>query len=197
MTAAQEEETPVGAATKDAPTGDDEGTESMPIGESLVDSPIEATKDPAGKINRLEAEVSELKDKLLRLYAEFDNFRKRAAKESFELMVTANARLIAKLTEVLDNFQRAFDPKHKGASPEDFEKGIKLIHARLKELLEEEGLEEIDPTGLEFDPNVHDALLQQTSGTPENRIIQTVQKGYKLKTKILVHAKVIVSKGKE
>ncbi len=144
------------------------------------------------------AELKELQDKHVRLYAEFENFRRRTAKESFELMATANARLIEKLTEVLDNFQRAFDPQNKSASAEDFEKGVRLIYGRFKQLLEDEGLEEIDPVGTEFDPNVHDALLQQPSDkVAENHIIQTVQKGYKLKSKILKHAKVIVSKGKE
>jgi molecular chaperone GrpE len=146
---------------------------------------------------KLEAELAELKDKNLRLYAEFDNFRRRTAKESFEMMVTANAKLIEKLTDVLDNFNRAFDPQNK-ASAEDFEKGMKLIFGRFKDILDGEGLEEIDPSGTEFDPNLHEALLQQPSDTvPENHVIQTVSKGYKLKSKILKHAKVIVSKGKD
>ena len=163
--------------------------------EALVESSTEAlfVENP-----KLEAELKELQEKHLRLYAEFENFRRRTAKESFELMATANARVIEKLTEVLDNFQRAFDPQNKNASTEDFEKGIRLIYGRFKQLREDEGLEEIDPIGTEFDPNVHDALLQQPSDSvAENRIIQTVQKGYKLKSKILTHAKVIVSKGKE
>ena len=147
--------------------------------------------------SKLEAEIAELKDKNLRLYAEFDNYRRRTAKESFEMMVTANAGLIGKLTEVLDNFNRAFDSQNK-ASAEDFEKGMKMIFGRFKDLLDAEGLEEIDPSGTEFDPNLHEALLQQVSDTvPENHVIQTVSKGYKLKAKILKHAKVIVSKGKE
>jgi molecular chaperone GrpE len=113
-------------------------------------------------------------------------------------MATANARLIGKLTEVLDNFHRAFEAQGKG-SPEDFanyEKGVKLIYGRFKEILDAEGLEEIDPVGAEFDPNLHEALLQQPSETvPEHHVIQTVQKGYRLKAKILKHAKVIVSQG--
>jgi molecular chaperone GrpE len=147
--------------------------------------------------SKLEAEIAELKDKNLRLYAEFDNFRRRTAKESFEMMVTANAKLLEKLTEVLDNFHRAFEAQGKGTS-EDFEKGVKLIFGRFKDILDAEGLEEIDPAGAVFDPNLHEALLQQVSDTvPENNVIQTISKGYKLKTKILKHAKVIVSKGKE
>jgi len=154
---------------------------------------------PSGSASgsKLEAEIAELKDKNLRLYAEFDNFRRRTAKESFEMMVTANAKLIEKLTEIMDNFNRAFDPNNK-ASSEDFEKGMKMIFGRFKDILDAEGLEEIDPAGAVFDPNLHEALLQQVSDTvPENNVIQTISKGYKLKSKILKHAKVIVSKGKE
>lgn len=174
------------------------------IDEILAEASANTSKDQGGASeksdsnpSKLEAEIAELKDKNLRLYAEFDNFRRRTAKESFEMMVTANAKLVEKLTEVLDNFHRAFEAQGKG-SAEDFEKGVKLIFGRFKDILDAEGLEEIDPTGAEFDPNVHDALLQQVSDTvPENRVIQTISKGYKLKTKILKHAKVIVSKGKE
>ncbi len=140
-------------------------------------------------------EIAKLQDEKLRLYAEFDNFRRRSAKESFELMATANAKLLGKLTEVLENFYRAFDAQGKGTA-EDFEKGVKLIFGRFKEILDAEGLEEIDPVGGEFDPNLHEALLQQVSDTvPENHVIQVVSKGYKLKSKILKHAKVIVSQG--
>ena len=190
---------------------DDQLGEESPVNPESIDAILADAADAASEksgagsdaasdksANKLEAEIAELKDKNLRLYAEFDNFRRRTAKESFEMMVTANAKLIEKLTEVLDNFQRAFDPQNKNASPEDFEKGVRLIYGRFKQLLEDEGLEEIDPVGTEFDPNTQDALLQQSSDTvAENRVIQTVSKGYKLKSKILKHAKVIVSKGKE
>ena len=149
---------------------------------------------------KLAEELAQEKDKNLRLYAEFDNFRRRTAKESFELMATANAKLVEKLCEVLENFGRAFEASKasegKGSS-EDFEKGVKLIYGRFKEILDAEGLEEIDPAGAEFDPNLHEALLQQASETvPENHVVQVVSKGYKLKSKILKHAKVIVSQGK-
>jgi molecular chaperone GrpE len=144
---------------------------------------------------KLAEELAQEKDKNLRLYAEFDNFRRRSAKETFELMGAANAKLIGKLTEVLENFHRAFEAQGKGTA-EDFEKGVKLIFGQFKEILDAEGLEEIDPVGAEFDPNVHEALLQQHSETvKENHVIQVIAKGYKVKGKILKHAKVIVSQG--
>jgi molecular chaperone GrpE len=185
---------------------DDQLGEEVPKGgtgeDSIEDILAEASRgtgpepSPAsGDAGKLEAEIAELKDKNLRLYAEFDNFRRRSAKESFELMGAANAKLIGKLTEVLENFHRAFDAQGKGTA-EDFEKGVKLIFGRFKEILDAEGLEEIDPAGAVFDPNLHEALLQQHSDSvPEHHIIQVVSKGYKLKAKILKHAKVIVSQG--
>lgn len=151
---------------------------------------------PSADVAKLAEELAAEKDKNLRLYAEFDNFRRRSAKESFEVIANANAKLVGKLTEVLENFNRAFDAAGKG-TPEDFEKGVKLIFGRFKEILDAEGLEEIDPVGAEFDPNLHEALMQQASDTvPENHVVQVISKGYKLKSKILKHAKVIVSQGK-
>jgi molecular chaperone GrpE len=140
-------------------------------------------------------ELAETKDKYIRLMAEFDNFRRRTAKENFELIASANQKLIGKLTEVLDNFELAFDPKNR-SNAEEFEKGIKLIQSKFKNILSDEGLEELPAAG-EFDPNLHDALMQQPSDTvPENHIVQTLQKGWKVKGKVIRHAKVIVSTGK-
>ncbi len=142
-------------------------------------------------------EYDALNDKYVRLYAEFENFRRRTAKENFELMATANAKLIGRLTDVLDDYSLAFDPKHKTEKLEDFEKGMRMIHQKFREILDAEGLEEIDPQGQEFDPNMHEALMQQPSDTvPDNHVAQVYQKGYKLKSKILKHAKVIISTGK-
>ncbi len=141
-------------------------------------------------------ENAELKDKYLRMYAEFENFRRRTAKERFELEATANNKLIAKLTEVLDNFYLAFDPRLKAEKLEDFEKGVHLIFNKFKQVLEEEGLEELEPVGAQFDPNLHEALMQQPHPEiPENHVIQVLQKGYKVKAKVIKHAKVIVSQG--
>jgi molecular chaperone GrpE len=157
--------------------------------------PEAASGETARDAATLAEELAQEKDKNLRLYAEFDNFRRRTAKESFDMMATANAKLVEKMCEVLENFGRAFEAQAT-ASPEDFEKGIRLIYGRFKEILDAEGLEEIDPVGTEFDPNLHDALLQQASDTvPENHVVQVISKGYKLKSKILKHAKVIVSTG--
>lgn len=173
--------------TEQEPKDEGQGAEAGQAGEGA---------EPAGSDAAKELEA--LKDKHVRLFAEFENFRRRTAKENFELVSAANQKLIAKLTDVLDNFELAFDPKHKSGKPEDFEKGVKLIQSKFKDILSDEGLEELNPVGQEFDPNLHDALMQQPSDTvPENHVSQVLQKGYKLKGRIIKHAKVIVSNGKE
>jgi len=154
-------------------------------------------KDSGKEYDKLGSELQEAKDKHLRLLAEFENFRRRTVKENFELISSANAKLLGKLTDVLDDFNLAFDPKHKTDKPEEMEKGMRLIYNKFKDILSDEGLTEVDPVGAEFDPNLHDALMQQPSETvPENHVAQVLQKGYKAKNKILKHAKVIVSTGK-
>jgi molecular chaperone GrpE len=136
-------------------------------------------------------------DKYLRLFAEFENYRMRTAKEQLELINTANGKLLTKLSEVKDNFDRAFAEENKSGDLEAFEKGMKLIQQQFDKILTEFGLEIIDPAGEVFDPNVHEALMKQPNeDIPEGSVIQVFQKGYRIKNKLLKTAKVIVSSGK-
>ena len=145
----------------------------------------------------LKAELAAANDRNLRLMAEFDNFRRRSAKEQLELIETANGKLLEKLSEVQDNFERAFATENKAKDLDAFEKGMQMIYNQFAKILTDAGLEQIDPTGAEFDPNCHEALMQQPSETiPEGHVVTVFQKGYKLKNKILKTAKVIVSSGK-
>lgn len=145
----------------------------------------------------LKQQLAESNDRFVRLMAEFENFRRRNAKEQLELIETANGKLLEKLSEVQDNFERAFASENKAKDLEAFEKGMQMIYNQFAKVLTDAGLEQIDPTGKEFDPNLHEALMQQPSETiPEGHVVTVFQKGYKLKNKILKTAKVIVSSGK-
>lgn len=156
----------------------------------------EPTSEPS-ELDLLKAELIAAQDRNLRLMAEFDNFRRRTAKEQLDLIETANAKLLEKLSEVLDNFERAFAAENKASDLEAFEKGMQLIHTQFAKTLTDAGLEQIDPAGKEFDPNCQEALMQQPSDEiPEGHVVTVFQKGYKLKGKILKTAKVIVSSGK-
>ena len=162
---------------------------------SSAEQPAEpAAEDPTAA---LKAALADANDRNLRLMAEFDNYRRRTAKEQLELIETANGKLLEKLSEVQDNFERAFASENKAKDLEAFEKGMQMIYNQFAKILTDAGLEQIDPTGAEFDPNCHEALMQQPSETiPEGHVVTVFQKGYKLKNKILKTAKVIVSSGK-
>ncbi len=145
----------------------------------------------------LKQQLADANDRFVRLMAEFENFRRRNAKEQLELIETANGKLLEKLSEVQDNFERAFAAENKAKDLEAFEKGMQMIYNQFAKVLTDAGLEQIDPTGKEFDPNLHEALMQQPSEKiPEGHVVTVFQKGYKLKNKILKTAKVIVSSGK-
>lgn len=155
------------------------------------------TAQETSELDSIKAELIAAQDRNLRLMAEFDNFRRRTAKEQLDIIETANAKLLEKLSEVLDNFERAFAAENKANDLEAFEKGMQLIHSQFAKTLTDAGLEQIDPIGQEFDPNCQEALMQQPSeDIPEGHVVTVFQKGYRLKGKILKTAKVIVSSGK-
>lgn len=188
-------------AEKAQAAGDNSSAQDSPADASAEQS-AEATAEPAPESTEsaediLKAELAAANDRNLRLMAEFDNFRRRSAKEQLEIIDTANGKLLEKLSEVLDNFERAFAAENKAKDLETFEKGMQMIHDQFAKVLTDAGLEQLDPTGQEFDPNCHEALMQQPSeDIPENHVVTVFMKGYKLKNKILKPAKVIVSSGK-
>lgn len=165
--------------------------------EQPAEPAADASTNSATETAALKAALADANDRNLRLMAEFDNYRRRTAKEQLELIETANGKLLEKLSEVQDNFERAFASENKAQDLEAFEKGMQMIYNQFAKILTDAGLEQIDPTGAEFDPNMHEALMQQPSETvPEGHVVTVFQKGYKLKNKILKTAKVIVSSGK-
>ena len=165
--------------------------------EASAEQPAEPAEAAPSAEEVLKQQLADANDRNLRLMAEFDNYRRRTAKEQLELIETANGKLLEKLSEVQDNFERAFASENKAQDLEAFEKGMQMIYNQFAKILTDAGLEQIDPTGAEFDPNMHEALMQQPSETvPEGHVVTVFQKGYKLKNKILKTAKVIVSSGK-
>ena len=183
-----------GSANKsadDAPKADD-AADAAKAEEKTAEQPAAPSAEEI-----LKQQLADANDRFVRLMAEFENFRRRNAKEQLELIETANGKLLEKLSEVQDNFERAFASENKAKDLEAFEKGMQMIYNQFAKVLTDAGLEQIDPTGKEFDPNLHEALMQQPSETiPDGHVVTVFQKGYKLKNKILKTAKVIVSSGK-
>ena len=165
--------------------------------ETVSDANAQVIEELRTALTQAEAREKDIQDKHLRLHAEFDNYRRRTAREQLDTIETANAKLLTKLSEVVDNFDRAFAEENKTGNAETFEKGIRLIFDQFSKILADSGLEVLNPVGQEFDPNSQEAFMKQPSDTvPEHHVVTVFQKGYKLKNKILKTAKVIVSAGK-
>lgn len=140
---------------------------------------------------KLEKELSETKDKYLRLMAEYDNFRKRNAKERLELTANATGNTLSEILPVFDNFERALEAE---TTDEKYKSGVQMIFKQMGDVLTKLGVEIIDPTGKEFDPNVANAVNQiEDPNLGDNIVAQTFQKGYKIGDKIIRYAMVVVA----
>jgi molecular chaperone GrpE len=150
----------------------------------------------AGLENRA-AKADENWERLLRVTADFENFKKRAARERTEAAQFANAALLQKLLPILDNFEMA-QAAAQGAQGDrlaSLQTGIAMIQQQLKSVLAEAGLEELDASGKPFDPTFHEAVSQQESDTlPEGQVLQQIRKGYKFRERLLRPSAVIVAK---
>jgi molecular chaperone GrpE len=157
----------------------------------------EFTPEQLTELQTLAAKTDEYKDNWLRAAADFENFKKRAARERTEATQFANAALLQKLLPVLDNFEmaQAAAQTAQGDKLVSLQTGIAMIQQQLKTALTEAGLEEMDASGKPFDPTFHEAVSQQeTDSIPEGQIIQQIRKGYKLFDRLLRPAAVIVAK---
>jgi molecular chaperone GrpE len=140
-------------------------------------------------------ERDEYLDSLRRLKAEFENYRKRAARDQESLVARAHERLVKELLPVLDDLARALEAAERHEEAQ-LEEGVRLVHRQLAAVLAKEGLGEIATEGA-FDPNVHEALLSQPSDEPEGSVIEVIQKGYTLGDRVLRPARVVVASPKE
>jgi molecular chaperone GrpE len=174
----------------------DETTESSvrasgPVEGARGNREVPPTNDAALDVDALQADRDQLFDRLQRLAAEFDNFRKRNAREQAAFAERASERLVKELIPILDDLGRALEAAadHEEAKLED---GVRLVHRSLADLLTKQGLTEIETDG-KFDPHVHEALLSQPSEAEEGSVIEVVQKGYRLGDKVLRPARVVVA----
>lgn len=167
--------------------------------EPKTEQPLGLEGITSKELEELQAKASKADehwDRLLRLTADFDNFRKRAARDRQEAVKFANEALLQKLLPVLDNFEMALAAaSNESNAGQSLQTGITMIQQQLKAVLAESGLEEVDATGQVFDPNFHEAVSQQESAElPEGHVFRQLRKGYKLKERLLRPASVIVAK---
>jgi molecular chaperone GrpE len=166
-----------------------DGVEAL-VPEALTAEQVEDLKTRA-------ARADENWDRLLRTTADFDNYKKRAAREREEAVKYANEGLIKKLVTVLDSFEMASAAagQHQGEGTQSLQAGVAMINQQLRNVLAEAGLEEVDAAGKPFDPNWHEAVSQQESAeAPEGQVLQQLRKGYKLRDRLIRPATVVVAR---
>ena len=167
-------------------------TEEQRIDQARPEATTEAVAEPS-ELEAVTRERDEYLDALRRTAAEFDNFRKRVARDQQGLVARAGERIVSGLLPVLDDLERALEAaeEHEEAKLED---GVRLVHRSLADLLAREGLVEVETDG-RFDPHSQEALLAQPSEAEEGTVIQVIQKGYTLGDRVLRPARVVVSSG--
>ena len=184
-----QEQIPHGETTAEDPAVAETAAQPETPPEETVPRP-EETEDDREKAEKLQEELDTVSDRLLRVLAEYDNFRKRTAKEKEELSAFTVSSVISGLLPVLDNFERAMEA---GCSDEEFGKGMQLILQQFKEYLTKNGIAEI-PTDIPFDPELHNAVMHvEDENLGENAIAMVLQKGYTIGDKVIRHAMVSVA----
>ncbi len=150
----------------------------------------------AEEIEKLKAEVAELKDKYLRQAAEFDNFRRRNAKERMELTQTAGKDVLQSLLVVLDDVDRASKQLETTTDLEKMKEGISLVFNKFRNIMQQKGLKVMDATGEEFNADLHEAITEIPAPNDKmvGKVMDTIEPGYYLNDKLIRHAKVVVGK---
>lgn len=156
--------------------------------------PAEPENASEKRIAQLEEQVSAANDKYLRLYSEFDNYRKRTIKERADLLQTAGADVIKNLLPVLDDFERAVRNNETATDLAAVNEGIKLVASKFQHVLTKLGLEQMNATGQPFDVDLHEAITNIPAPTEElkGKVVDEVEKGYTLSGKVIRFAKVVV-----
>jgi molecular chaperone GrpE len=183
-------------AAKDEPDNTEEKTDviSDESAEKEAKPKKKAKLSKSEQITELQYQLAELNDKYLRLFSDFDNYRKRTNKDKLDLIKTSSKEVIEGLLPVLDDFDRGLDALREHQVDEDAVHGIELIQRRLFNYLKTKGLEPMDSKGKEFDTDYHDAITQTPALSEDlkGKVVDVIEKGYLLNGTIIRHAKVVV-----
>ena len=148
------------------------------------------------ELEEMKQQLAEQNDKFLRLFAEFDNFKKRTMREKLEIMRNAAQDTLSAILPILDDFDRAKANADAPDSNEQFSDGVKMVYNKLYATLDTIGLHPMDSNGEDFDPELHEAITEipAPSDDLKGKVVDTIEKGYYLNDKIIRHAKVVVGK---
>ena len=196
-----EEVTEKAAADATDNSGDEAEAEIPENAEEKVESGDESNNssdsnesDEKSPLEKAQEQIDELKDKYLRSVAEFDNYRKRTLKEKAELILNGSEKAVGAVLPILDDMERAIANSEKTDDPQVLREGISLIYAKFQKVLESLGVKEIETADADFDTDVHEAIamVPGMGDDKKGKVLDCVQKGYKLNEKVIRHAKVAV-----
>lgn len=164
--------------------------------EDNVENTNEEVVEAGNELETLKKELDEQKEKFIRLYADFDNFKRRNAKERVELIQTAGREVIQSMLEVLDDCERAEKQMQQSEDLQQIREGIGLVFTKFRNALQSKGLKEMKSVGEEFNPDFHEAITEipVTDEKMKGRVVDEVEKGYTLNEKIIRFSKVVVGK---
>ena len=188
----EEKEVKVEGETNVQPETDEADNDSKKSKKSRKQRKEDEAKDK--EIEELKAQVEEQKDRYLRLSAEFDNYRKRTLKERSDMLKTANGDTLSGMLPVLDDLERAMQSMEKATDVAAVREGVVLIYNKLQEFLKNKGIVEIDAMNQVFDTDLHEAITKIPAPTEDlkGKVVDVIQKGYKIDTKVIRYAKVVV-----
>lgn len=175
---------------EDVPAGDG----AVPPAGVASETADSSSAGPQDELARARAQAAEYRDHLQRLQAEFENYRKRITASQQRLVDTEVQRFVARLLEVLDEFDLALIAAERSPDFESFRRGVELVYAKLAETLRSEGLEQIEAQGKVFDPNEHEALMQTGDAEGEPHVAEVFRQGYRLRGSVIRPASVRVER---
>ncbi len=182
------------AGQQEQPIGN---TDNMSSEEQLQEEEtvLDMNQEMLDRIKELEAKVAEANEKHLRLFSEFDNYRKRTARERIELSKNASEEMITALLPVVDDLERASTLAAGEAKGDAMAEGITLIYNKLKAILNQKGLEEINAVGEDFNTDFHEAIthIPAPEKNQKGKVVEVIQKGYMLNGKVIRFARVVVA----
>ena len=143
----------------------------------------------------LQSDLDRFRDLALRSQADFENYKKRAAREKEDAVKYANSSLLQRLVSILDNFELGLAAAKTEGTQSPIYSGMVLVQKQLNDLLEENGLQAIEAEGKKFDPNLHEAIAHEPSETPEGTVVRQARRGYRFKDRLMRPARVVVSSG--
>ena len=168
-------------------------TETMNTEKGAEELP-DAVFEEDSEVAKLELQLSEAKDKYIRLYSDFDNYKKRLSRERVDLIKSAGQDILQSFLPVIDDIERAMKAMNEAKDIESVKEGMQLVYQKLKAITESKGLKAMESVGKDFDPELHDAIVQLPSPSEEmkGKVVDEIEKGYYLNDKVIRHAKVAV-----